>query len=141
MNLTKEQREWIKKKVEAALVMDKEFESFWLGEFTPAEALLFTSHNLDCNRCYKKYLHEIIRGAMKLAPKQDGGLPILSFRIGNESSRVMYVRFCKIATHWREPGFWVFRLMRLQELAEGRADEFTVVKNDSNELLLRFWWD
>jgi hypothetical protein len=124
-----------KEKVQAALQMDKYFEG-WIGDFFPEEALDYVQNcEADYNRVTREGLIELVKKCTNMGNN-------VWFRIGIESSLVIYVHFSRFPESNKTPKNWTKMIEKCQELGQvATADEFTVHQNDVRELSIRFWWD
>lgn len=79
------------KLVDAALKLDEVCDD-WSAQFLPLGALEFVRRAGSYNRCFSENLTALVQECIKLTPKGSRVTMPLLFRIGNEGSRVIYLR-------------------------------------------------
>ena len=133
--------------IEGALIVDRASTKYQI-EFDPKSAVKFLSLAEAYNNFSREDLVRLLfRLDMKL-PKQfynegnpNNGKPIYSLLIGNEGSRVIYVRASKFCGIGKELD-WQDVADRLTVFAkEANANEYWIEENNNIEFLYRIWFD
>jgi hypothetical protein len=131
-----------------ALTLDK-LSIHYTVEFSPAEALFFVSRADAYNDFSKQDLTRFIERVNEIIPRMNyGGInpnngnPFHKFDIGNEGSRVIYVKIVKGYLREHTAQQWAAMISSLQSNGKrAHADEIHVVENADGFIKLRFCWD
>ncbi len=124
-----------KKRVEVALKMDELFLN-WQAEFSPEDALAFVEKAEIYNRMTRKGMVGLIQFINKKTARLTDSPH--HFRIGNESSRVVYAIFTEVPKDKAEKFFGdIERFAKTNT----HTDEYNLSRNQLGWWECRLWWD
>lgn len=131
--------------IDAMLALDKSPALHWRVELTPKEAMEFAKKVEDANLIsFIGKMNQIIPRPDYGTENQNTGLPIHTFYIGKENTRVIYVDVVKTYLFGMNIDYtWLENQIRA-EATECCADEIDLRSDLQAEPLLfkmRIWWD
>ena len=132
-------------KIHAALLLDPHSLRYQV-EMTPSEALDFTGQLENYNDFYPESVAELLEKindlipAMQFAPNNpNNGRPHHTYRVGRESSRVLYLDIVKAYMPASDYAAIAHTLTAWGHKA--KADEAWVEEDSESMFTFRFWWD
>ena len=131
--------------IQAALMLDQHALN-WQLELSPEDGRTFAQHCLSYNRSTRENVTALVEMVDQAVPPMNfggdnpnNGKPCHYYRVGNESSRVIYLLIYKGLAPKLD---WIALEKHLGHIAkECCVDEYWVTVNDDTKLIYRFWWD